>query len=277
MPIFTMRLIALLFVSFVFGCSAGNITPVRLCDALARVKSGEHLQLVVSGVIVSGSEIQVLYDPDEVVCRENVQPATWVEFAPNADIAQLNRVLSREGKARVVVVGVLSGPRVVNDGGSGDPSLQARARATYRRYGHLNTFRTQLLVERVLSAKPELSTLEADWNAIPMSSTPIVSAALAPTYPELARAASISGDVKLRITVAAGIVAEVEALSGDRLLSEYAIANVKTWRFAAKTVGVVETTFSYRLERRRPNENLNPRIEMVLPERVAITAAAEDW
>lgn len=273
-----MRLVLLAAAVAIAGCTiATPAERVQLCDALAQVKPGDRLPVIVSGVVISGPELQVLFDPDEPVCRENVQPATWVEFAPDANVADINRALSG-ARARVVVQGVLHGPRaVIPDDGRGDPALVARARAHNRRYGHLNAFRTQLVVERVLSAQPVSQSEEANWNAIPVSSEPIVISASVPIYPELARAAGVAGDVRLLVTVVRGIVNKVEVQTGDRLLAQDASDNIKSWRFAETTDGKIETTFRYRLERRPVGANLNPRVELSLPGLVTIVGAADDW
>lgn len=270
----TIGVIALLLAA----CAATSPTQrVNLCDALGKVQPGEQMNVVVAGVVVSGSEITVLFDPNEPVCSENIQPATSVEFAPGVNIAELNQALSRNGEARVIVSGVLSGPRRIVDDGVGAPELMARAVATNRRYGHLNMFRTQLVIDQVLSAEPFESTVEAHWNVVPKGRAPMVSSASVPAYPNLARAAGIAGDVHLRFKLVDGTPHDIEVKSGDRLLAHYAIENIKTWRFAEKHEGNLETTFAYRLERRKANENLNARVEMLLPERVMIVGAADDW
>jgi Gram-negative bacterial TonB protein C-terminal len=277
MPDLPMRLVSILAVVLGTACTtAGTPERVRLCDALARVQPGEHMEVVVRGVIASGPELLVLFDPDEPACRENVQPATWVELGPNADATAMNREGSGN-QVRVVVQGVLHGPRVIADEGRGDPVFAARARAHNRRYGHLNTFRTKLVVERVLSADPVSETATANWNAVPMSSEPVVVSASVPAYPELARAAGVTGDVRLVVTVVRGNVSHVEVQSGDRMLAQHASENAKNWRFQETVDGTIETTFRYRLERRKAGADLNPRIELSLPRVVTIVGATDDW
>ena len=272
-----MRITHLLAALVITGCTTATPAKhVQLCEVLARVKPGEQIPVIVSGVVVSGPEIQVLFDPEEPACRENVQPATWLEFDGGANVADINRVLSA-GRARVVVRGVLHGPRTIPDDARANPAIAARARAHNRRYGHLSAFRTQLVVERVLSAEPASVSNEADWNAVPVSGEAIVISASAPTYPELARAAGVTGDVRLLITITNGNVSSVEVESGDRLLAQAAADNAKSWRFADATNGTIQATFSYRLERRAAGANLNPRVELSLPRRVTIIGAADDW
>jgi len=68
-----------------------------------------------------------------------------------------------------------------------------------------------------------------------------------PTYPELARRMSISGVVKVQITVAAtGVVKNVRLMGGHPVLASAALDAVKKWRFEAsneETTGIVEFRF----------------------------------
>jgi hypothetical protein len=264
---------------FVLAACASAPAPQRvtLCDALAAVRAGQSIPVTVSGVIMGGTEIVAIYDPQETVCSQNIQPGAWVEFLPGAMTEPLQRLLAERGAATVLVSGVLHGPRIVATSPKVAPELNARAVATNRRYGHLNMFRTELLVDRVLSAEPAPAGKAADWNAIPAGSAPRVQSARVPSYPELARAAQIAGDVRLRVTVVGGEVRRTEVLSGDPLLAQAAQENVGTWHFEAAVQTEIETLFSFRLERRARGDNMNPRVEAFLPDHLTITAAADDW
>jgi hypothetical protein len=266
-------------IAFVLAACTSAFAPqrVKLCDALAAVRAGQSVPVMVSGVIMGGAEIVAIYDPEETVCSQNVQPAAWVEFSPGAMTELLDRLLAERGEAKVLVSGVLHGPGLVATSPKAAPELNARAVATNRRYGHLNMFRTELLVDRVLSAERAPSGKVADWNAIPGGRAPRVQSARVPSYPELARAAQIAGDVRLRVTVVAGEVSGAEVLSGEPLLAQAARENVLTWHFDAAVQTEIETLYSFRLERRARGDNMNPRVEAFLPDNLTITAAADDW
>jgi TonB family protein len=68
-----------------------------------------------------------------------------------------------------------------------------------------------------------------------------------PAYPELARRMSITGVVKVQITVATnGMVKNVKLVGGHPVLANAALDAVKKWRYEAsseETVGIVEFRF----------------------------------
>ena len=74
-----------------------------------------------------------------------------------------------------------------------------------------------------------------------------VKSKVSPTYPELARRMSISGVVKVQVTVAPnGSVKSTKVVGGHPLLVNAAVDAVKKWRFDAaseETTGVVEFKF----------------------------------
>jgi TonB family protein len=69
----------------------------------------------------------------------------------------------------------------------------------------------------------------------------------APVYPELARRMSITGVVKVQITVATnGAVKNVKLVGGHPVLANAALDAVKKWRYEAsseETTGIVEFRF----------------------------------
>lgn len=71
-----------------------------------------------------------------------------------------------------------------------------------------------------------------------------------PSYPELARKMSITGTVKIEVTVAPnGSVKEARVVGGHPLLANSALDAAKKWRFepaAAESTGVIEFKFEPR-------------------------------
>jgi TonB family protein len=93
-------------------------------------------------------------------------------------------------------------------------------------------------------------------HAAPDAEKPPVVSATAPTYPPLAKAALISGDVPVEVSIdAAGNVTSARAESGHPLLREASEAAAKRWKFAPAasepTVRRVLLTFTYEPYRRR--------------------------
>ena len=70
---------------------------------------------------------------------------------------------------------------------------------------------------------------------------------VAPTYPELARRMSITGVVKVQITVDKnGVVKNSKLVGGHPILANSALEAVRKWRFesaAEETTGIVEFHF----------------------------------
>ena len=68
----------------------------RLCDVLASIKDGERRTVTLSGVFVVGYENASFYDPQEPTCvGANIQPDTWIEFAPGVKNNELDRLVKR--------------------------------------------------------------------------------------------------------------------------------------------------------------------------------------
>jgi hypothetical protein len=97
-----------------------------------------------------------------------------------------------------------------------------------------------------------------------------------PHYPLVAIAARLSGTVRLHVTIKDGSVATVEPDSATpskiRLLTEGAIYDVKTWKFAPDDNAEIDVTFTYELAKEVSRTYENPHIEMQLPRWVKLTA-----
>src|SRR3954453_13597602 len=123
----------------------------RLCEALANIGAGERRAVTISGIFVIGYEYATFYDPNEPICRSDVQPETSIEFGPSVNSDELNSVLKRRDgdwssrRAYVTFTGELYGPGAVTpDDLSFTPILAYANRTRNRGYGHLNGFRTKL-------------------------------------------------------------------------------------------------------------------------------------
>jgi TonB family protein len=255
------------------------LPPARLCSVLESIAPGERRALTVSGIFIVGPEHQMLYDPDEPSCKADVQPATWIEFGPGVTNRELERLVQKSRRAYVTFTGELYGPGVIGPDDTKLPAVIAYAnRIAGRRYGHLSSFRTKLVVSAIrdVLAVPEVLSSEVTWHR-PPSAMPVVERADVPRYPDLARNAGIHGVVVIEVTVSGGEVTSADVKSGDRMLSSEAVANVKTWHFATNTNATLTTTYTYELEQRQSGASELPRIDLELPARVHILAAANGW
>lgn len=257
-----------------------ELPRVSLCEALADIKAGEQRSIEVVGIYTFGFEHQVLYDPEEPRCRWNVQPATWVEFTPNTSVGALGHAVGKSDRALVTLRGVLYGPRLPQ---ADSPNLSAEIasgiRVSNRGYGHLNVFRTKLVVDSVVDAKPVPASVprSVEWNSFPVETVPRVFSAAMPAYPHFARFGGIEGVVEVRVTVGDGGVSETQVLSGERILAEDTVKNIRSWRFDAGVKTSFVTRFIYELERREAGANTNPRVDAQLPTFVRVIGAANDW
>lgn len=265
------------------GVHANVARQERLCDVLATISDGERRTVVLSGVYAASYEHAIFYDPNTVQCEADVQPETWVEFAPGVASAELTDIFKRrEGswnprKAFVTFTGELYGPGAIAPDDVSLPQLAAFANRTRnRRYGHMNGYRTKLVVTRVEDVR---SAPESTPSPSARSTDPalVVVHAEVPQYPKMAWNVGITGDVVLDVTVNGGQVTNVEVRSGDRMLAGEAVRSLKTWQFAADVSGEFTTTFTFDVEPRKTGASAAPRVELQLPNRVRIMAARNGW
>jgi TonB family protein len=283
------ELVSALLLVFSMGCAAAPVAAsaagnrTTLCEALGSIEAGERRIVTISGIYVVGAEHQIFYDPNELTCRIDVQPETWIEFARAVTSNELSRLLQRRRdswesrRAHVTFTGELNGPGLVAPDDLSFPQMAAFANRTRnRRYGHLNAYRTKLVVTEVNDVKsvPE----SVPWpGGRSTSAVPVVRRAEVPQYPEMAWNVGIAGDVVIDVEVSGGQVSKAEVISGDRMLGGEAVRNVKTWQFATDVSTTFTTTFSFNVETRNTGESTSPRIELDLPRRVRITSARNGW
>jgi len=263
------------------ACSAGaqEWKRVSLCEALASVQRGEQMAVETTGIYIDRFETTVLYDPQEPRCRQNVQPATWIEFAPKAKFGALSAALDPANRAYVVVRGYLHGARPPSPDAVALPAQVASGIRVNNAYGHLSAFRTKLVVSEVVSSEAVPASIPwlYEWNVLPAENVIRVLAAEVPLYPRFARHGNIEGVVEVRVSVKDGRVVGADVLTGERILSDDTLKNIRTWQFAPGTEASFVTRFLYELERREAGANTNPRIDMQLPTFVRVIGARNDW
>jgi len=254
---------------------------VDFCSAIEAIQPGDQLPVILSGIYTLGDEHQILYDPERPLCSGDVQPSTWVEFAPQVEArGELDQILRKSRRALVVLRGELFGPkRLAPDDPAFAVNLAYANRVAGRRYGHHSAFRTKLVVSEVLEAKPvpELTPWEGVWHK-PTSAAQLLNVEQAelPQYPTRARQVGLEGDVLVEVTVEGGRVSEASVASGDRLLAEAAVANIRTWRFDRGLKARFNATFSYRLIA-PPSGISEARVITDLPRRVTVIASPNNW
>jgi hypothetical protein len=117
----------------------------------------------------------------------------------------------------------------------------------------------------------------AETSSKTTSPFPVVKeSALLSSYPRKALNAHVDGDVAVEVTVGKGKVIAAKVLSGDRLLSEETVDNIKTWTFDPTAEATFITTFSYRFED-LPSITASIRVHTELPVRVEVIAPHRIW
>ncbi len=242
--------------------------------------AGDRVRVVLSGIYEASFENSIFYEPEHRDCAFDVQPVTPVDFSTRIENdSGFQGLVKRDHRATVTFEGVLEGSRPAKPDDLSLPVMLAYMnRIIGCRYGHMDAFRTRLMVERILSASPvPAGTLRIGEWASPRRPAQLITGARLPKYPEAAQKAEISGVVLVEIHVEKGRVLATEAVAGDRLLSVAALENIRTWEFEPTVTARFTTRFDFELERRLTDSDQNPRIELHLPEYVKVVAAENGW
>lgn len=97
---------------------------------------------------------------------------------------------------------------------------------------------------------------------------------ISPDYPNVARLAQVSGDVRLRAKVAEdGRVETADVLSGPSILASYARKNVLGWQFTKRPKQQsIEIVYRYRLREPKVYGQVVPSVSLESPTEVVITS-----
>jgi hypothetical protein len=105
-----------------------------------------------------------------------------------------------------------------------------------------------------------------------------------PNYPVIARAARVTGTVKIRVTVESGRVTKLEVLDargasgpqvldhGSPMLTDPTLANLRSWRFDSMVNTSIDVLYTYVLAGDPTYPTDNPKIEISPSLDVTITA-----
>ncbi len=99
---------------------------------------------------------------------------------------------------------------------------------------------------------------------------PVVIAGQIPLYPPIARAARVSGIVKMQVTTDGNFVTSIKVESGPPMLVKFTRANVQTWEFVQHKPTSFETTFEYVIEEPAQCSYSNASVKLDLPTHVRI-------
>jgi len=91
-------------------------------------------------------------------------------------------------------------------------------------------------------------------------------------YPPIWRAAHISGQVSVLVSIKGGRVVGTDVQSGDSHLAIPTVSNIKTWRFGKNARGAFTVTYTYEISGEPSDAATNPRVEVLPSLDVKITA-----
>ena len=224
----------------------------------------------------------MFYDPKRATCELDVQPSTWVEFSDSLEASPaLEREVGRNGRALVRFEGQLVGPGAVPTENVSDPVMVDYARRIQnRRYGHMNSYRTKLIVENVHEVRsvPKDEPPLGEWSKPrARSPLPVLVAGDLPLYPRAAQVAGIEGAVVIRVSVSSGAVSSAVLKRGDRILGASAIEAVRTWKFEPESTAEFDSHFVFDLRLLRTDEDKNLGLDLELPRFARITGPLNGW
>ena len=111
------------------------------------------------------------------------------------------------------------------------------------------------------------------------NNAPRVLSASVPFYPRTPQHAHVEGTVRLRVSTDGARVANVQIESGQPMLAQAALENVKTWRFDAHSRTSFAVTFRYQLltttcdaDCKKCDSAERPSIVLKLPHEVEVNA-----
>ena len=265
---------------------AERIETHDLCGILEIIEPGEEVSLVLTGVY--GWRWDLLYSPGHHECLLDTQPSTYVEFPEevkkkyHAEYEKLKKLGSKDGDARVILEGSLQGQKIAKeDEAHLAPRVSYANRAADSRYGFHNWSRTKFVVNAIRSVEriPDVEDLPVG-RVHPIHNPPgslVLNGAELPGYPKFARKIGIQGKVIIQAKIENGLVTDLEVLAGDRMLSEEAVKNMRTWKFPPEINRSISTSFVYRLEPRSPEERHRIEVDFNLPRRVTIVGSVNAW
>lgn len=280
------RAVAMLVIPVIFAAafpgsaetSSKTTANLRLCDALEAIQAGDQLRVSFLAVYHNG----VLYDPFEKVCSRDVQPFTIIDLPSGLELPKELESSSQEKDWKVAEFsGVLWGEVRPQPDDLSLPTAVSYANRIggFRRYGPGMRYRTKLVAEQI----SDIRSAETMTNGAPIlyvtdrSPFPVVKeAALLSSYPRRAVNAGVEGDVVVEVTLGKGNVIAAKVLSGDRLLIEETVENIRTWTFDPSAEAIFITTFSYRFQD-LPSTTASVRVFTELPVRVEVIAPRSDW
>jgi len=134
-----------------------NLAPVSLCELVSHAAQYHRRKVRIVGIYrVAGQS--ALYDPQ---CSEE-QNWMAVDFAQTVkgSVKSFDKLVKRDKRAKVVFEGTFFGPEPLQIDPELPSLLKEKLSGATRRYGHLDSFKTMILVSAVKHVEKVPSNLE---------------------------------------------------------------------------------------------------------------------
>jgi hypothetical protein len=122
-----------------------NSAPIGLCELVSHAAQYHRRKVRIEAIYRAGQS--ALYDPN---CNEN-QSWMAVDFAQSVkgSVKSLDKLVKRDKRAKVIFEGTFFGPEPLQIDPQLPPLLKEKLSGATRRYGHLDSFETMILVSAV--------------------------------------------------------------------------------------------------------------------------------
>lgn len=134
-----------------------NPERVAYCELAKGPHTYDHQLVVTDGIYRRGGEIMSFYSPS---CAKR-EMSSWVDYSEDlrktssAELMQrMDAILNTDGRAHIIAVLEFDGPKPVSIHAGTSDGLANVIRGTNSRYGHMNQFRTRVLLTKIISAEP---------------------------------------------------------------------------------------------------------------------------
>ncbi len=127
-------------------------SPKDYCEVVQHSLANDHRILLVEGIYRRGGEIESFYGgscPDGSLASWADSSKTLRDKTAPAVLNQLDTLLSKDGRARIVALLEFDGPKKVTIPAGTPPGIADLMRGTNSRYGHMNAFTYRVVLLRI--------------------------------------------------------------------------------------------------------------------------------
>jgi len=141
------------------AAAPNHANPLRVayCELAKNPNSYDHQLVETDGIYTEGAEIMSFYN---LSCAKS-EMSSWVDHSEDIrkssspeSLQKMDDFLNTDGRAHIIAVLKFDGPKPVSIHAGTSDGLANVMRGTNSRYGHMNQFRTRVLLTKIISAEP---------------------------------------------------------------------------------------------------------------------------